>query len=184
MERSAQRSAAALLASAMGLNRVAKVWGSLCIAPLTVPVPRSHMAVWSASRRLATSGESRDLRAFLVACQSNKPRMPQVPIRRPLHKLTLPRQDRPHPPPVFHLCGRKSATPSSGPRLRQVREWTLRSFKAAEPLMQLFAHCRWEPAPGSRGVHPPITVPNILRSGHRSACRQRCSRRSRTPRCG
>jgi hypothetical protein len=76
---------------------------------------------------------------LLIVSQRYKSRMPQMLIRRPLHKLKIAHQHRLEPPTVFHLYSRQAFSPASGPSLRQVRERTLRGLKVPEPLVQLFA---------------------------------------------
>ncbi len=60
--------------------------------------------------------------------------MPEVLIRRPLHKLKLPHEDGLEPPAVFHLRCRQALAPSPGLRLRQILKRTLR---------RLYAWNRW-----------------------------------------
>src|ERR1700722_6432151 len=93
---------------------------------------------------------------FLLVPQSDESRVPQVLVRRPLHKVKPPPQPRLQPRAVFHLLRRPPAPPSPRPRPRQIREWTFGALKAPEPLAQLLAHRRREPAPRPRGVHQPI----------------------------
>ena len=91
--------------------------------------------------------------------RSAKPRVPQMLVRCPFHKLELTYQIRLQPPAVFHLRGGEPLAPSPGPRLRQICERTLRNLKTSEPLLHLLADCRCESAPRPRRVYQPITFP-------------------------
>jgi hypothetical protein len=84
--------------------------------------------------------------------------MPQVLVRRPLHKLELPDEHRLQPPAVFHLRRGQAFAPP-GAYLRQVRERTLGNLQPPELLLQLLPHGRCEPTPSPRSVHQPIALP-------------------------
>ena len=93
--------------------------------------------VWDIA--LARSGESlaRECDAGTYACffssfNPNEPRMPEVLVRRPLHKLKLPHEHRLSPAAVLHLRRRQPFAPPPRPHLRQIRERTLGSLQTRQ----------------------------------------------------
>src|SRR5277367_3017385 len=78
--------------------------------------------------------------------------MPQMLIRRPLHKLELPQQQGPEPPAVFHLGSRQTLTPSPCLCFGKIREGAILDFQWPDPLEQFSTRCRRESTAGSGGI--------------------------------
>ena len=71
------------------------------------------------SRKLdkITSSFPHHVLRLLVITQSDKARVPEVIVRRPLREFELPDEDRLHPATVLHLRRRQSYTPPATSRL-------------------------------------------------------------------
>src|SRR5947209_5995331 len=78
--------------------------------------------------------------------------MPKMVVRRPFDKFELPDHDRLQPPAMCHLCRRKSSTPASAPRFRQVGKRAFSRFEPSEFRKQFLAELRCKSVARAGGI--------------------------------